>query len=120
MNELQTLFVHKSGELVTLLMSAGKFSMDGRDYLVVNGRDVTEAQRARLEHEAILKHASIGIALTRDQRFMQANPRFEPCRLGSRRALGEPARWWGDRRSVAEGGASLRRVLQGSWRSNAN
>ncbi len=76
-NELETLFIHKSGELVTLLMSAGKFSMDGRDYLVVNGRDVTESQRARLEHEAILKNASIGIALTRDQRFMQANPSFE-------------------------------------------
>jgi PAS domain S-box-containing protein len=75
--EVETLFIHKSGTLVTLLMSAGKFSMDGRDYLVVNGRDVTESQRARLEHEAILKNASIGIALTRDQRFMQANPRFE-------------------------------------------
>ncbi|MBC7994620.1 MAG: PAS domain S-box protein [Rhizobacter sp.] len=76
-NEVETLFIHKSGRLVTLLMSAGKFSMDGRDYLVVNGRDVTESQRARLEHEAILKNASIGIALTRNQRFMQANPRFE-------------------------------------------
>jgi len=76
-NEVETLFIHKSGQLVTLLMSAGRFSMDGRDYLVVNGRDVTESQRARLEHEAILKNASIGIALTRDQRFMQANPCFE-------------------------------------------
>jgi PAS domain S-box-containing protein len=76
-NEVETLFVHKSGAPVTLMMSAGQFSMDGRDYLVVNGRDVTEIQRTRLEHEAILKNASIGIALTRDRRFMQVNPSFE-------------------------------------------
>jgi PAS domain S-box-containing protein len=76
-NEVETRFISKSGALVTLLVSAGKFSMDGRDYLVMNARDVTESQRARLEHEAILKHASIGIALTRDQRFIQANPAFE-------------------------------------------
>ncbi|MBX3622921.1 MAG: PAS domain S-box protein, partial [Rhizobacter sp.] len=90
-NEVETVFVNKAGTPVTLLMSAGKFSMDGRDYLVVNGRDVTEAQRARLEHEAILKNASIGIALTRDRRFLQANPSFE--RMFGWRAgelIGEP------------------------------
>jgi PAS domain S-box-containing protein len=76
-NEVETLFVNKSGAIVALLMSAGRFTMDGRDYLVVNGRDVTESQRARLEHEAILRNASIGIALTRDRRFMQVNPCFE-------------------------------------------
>ncbi len=74
--DVEAQFVCKSGALVTLLVAAGRFSMDGRDYLVMNARDVTEAQRARLEHEAILKHASIGIAYTRDQRFMQANPAF--------------------------------------------
>ena len=76
-NEVEALFVHKSGTPLTLLMSAGKFAMDGRDYLVVNGRDVTDLQRTRLEHEAILKNASIGIALTRGRCFMQANPAFE-------------------------------------------
>lgn len=75
--DVEIQIVCKSGALVTLLVAAGRFSMDGRDYLVMNGRDVTEAQRTRLEHEAILKHASIGIAYTRDQRFMQANPAFE-------------------------------------------
>ena len=43
----------------------------------VNARDVTATERTRLEHEAILERASIGIALTRDRRFVQANPRFE-------------------------------------------
>ena len=75
--DVETLFRTKAGQTVTVLVSAGRFSMDGRDYLVMNGRDVTESQRARLEHAAILKNASIGIALTRDQRFLQANPRFE-------------------------------------------
>jgi len=38
---------------------------------------VTESERTRLEHAAILERASIGIAFTRDRRFVQANPRFE-------------------------------------------
>ncbi|HUP06122.1 MAG TPA: ATP-binding protein, partial [Caldimonas sp.] len=46
-------------------------------YLVINARDVTESERTRLEHAAILERASIGIAFTRDRRFVQANPRFE-------------------------------------------
>ena len=60
-----------------MLMSAARFAMDGRDYLVINARDVTETERTRLEHAAILERASIGIAFTRDRRFVQANPRFE-------------------------------------------
>ncbi len=75
--DLPTWFVTKSGTPVSLMMSAGRFQMDGHDYLVVNGRDVTDVQRARLEHEAILQNASIGIALIRDQRFMRANSSFE-------------------------------------------
>ena len=51
--------------------------MDRRDYLVINARDVTDSERARLEREAILQNASIGIAMTRDRRFVLANPRFE-------------------------------------------
>ncbi len=91
-NEVETLFVHKTGSVVTLMMSAGRFSMDGRDYLVVNGRDVTEIQRARLEHEAILKNASIGIALTRERRFMQTNPSFERMLgYGPGELVGQPA-----------------------------
>ena len=67
----------KGGARVTLRMSAARFEMDGRDYLVINARDVTEGERTRLEHAAILERASIGIAFTRDRRFVQANPRFE-------------------------------------------
>jgi PAS domain S-box-containing protein len=67
----------KAGERVSMQMSAARFAMDKRDYLVINARDVTETERTRLEHAAILERASIGIAFTRDRRFVQANLRFE-------------------------------------------
>jgi PAS domain S-box-containing protein len=69
--------VTKSGARKSMRLSAARFQMDRRDYLVLNARDVTEAERTRLEHEAILERASIGIAFTRDRRFVQANPCFE-------------------------------------------
>ena len=67
----------RSGGTAKVLISAARFLMDGRDYMVVNARDITESERTRLEHAAILERASIGIALTRDRRFVQANPRWE-------------------------------------------
>ena len=69
--------VAKSGAMVSMLFAAGRFVMDQRDYLVINGRDVTESERTRLQHSAILERASIGIAFTRDRQFVQANPYFE-------------------------------------------
>ena len=75
--DLPAVFVAKSGELVTMRLAAGRFVMDQRDYLVVNAHDVTESERTRLEHAAILEHASIGIAFTRHNRFVEANPYFE-------------------------------------------
>ncbi|MEO8526703.1 MAG: PAS domain S-box protein, partial [Caldimonas sp.] len=67
----------RSGGVVSVLLSAAHFQMDGRSYMVVNARDVTASVQTRLEHAAIFERASIGIALTRDRRFVQANPRFE-------------------------------------------
>ncbi|CAG1015058.1 partial two-component system, NarL family, sensor histidine kinase EvgS, partial [Burkholderiaceae bacterium] len=67
----------KSGELVSMRISAARFEMDGRAYLVLNGRDVTEAEQARLEHDAILQNVSIGIAFTRHGRFQHTNPSFD-------------------------------------------
>jgi PAS domain S-box-containing protein len=69
--------VGKQGQRVSLLVSAARFQMDARDYLVINARDVTETERTRRELEAILQSASIGIAFTRDRRFVQANARCE-------------------------------------------
>jgi PAS domain S-box-containing protein len=75
--DLAVAFRHRDGRRFSLLVSAARFGMEGREYLVLNGRDVTERERERLEREAILANASIGIALTRDRRFQLANPKFE-------------------------------------------
>ncbi|HWI10650.1 MAG TPA: ATP-binding protein, partial [Burkholderiaceae bacterium] len=75
--ELPVEFVTRSGARVSALVSAGRFAMDQRDYMVVNARDVTESERTRLQHVAILERASIGIAFTRAGRFVHANPFFE-------------------------------------------
>jgi PAS domain S-box-containing protein len=70
-------FRSKAGVAVPMLVSAARFVMDQRDYVVINARDVTESERARQEREAILTNASIGIAVTRDRLFVLANPAFE-------------------------------------------
>ncbi len=70
-------FRRRDGGEVLMLVSAARFVMEGRDYLVLNGRDITQSERARLEREAILANASIGIAMTRDRVFQLANPSFE-------------------------------------------
>ena len=67
----------RQGRAFSLMVSAARFTLEGRDYLVLNGRDVTAVERERLEREAILLNASIGIAMTRDRRFHLANPKFE-------------------------------------------
>jgi PAS domain S-box-containing protein len=74
---LPALLRTKEGYGVSVVISAAAFEMDGASYLVMNARDVTVTERARLEHEAMLKHASVGIALTRDQHFVHTNPHFE-------------------------------------------
>jgi PAS domain S-box-containing protein len=70
-------FGRRNGTTVSMLASGARFEMDKRDYLVINARDVTDVERNRLEREAILDNASIGIALTREQRFQLVNPAFE-------------------------------------------
>jgi PAS domain S-box-containing protein len=75
--DMPTEFSTKSGAALSMLVSGARFAMDRREYLVINARDVTDAERERLQREAILQNASIGIAVTRNQRFVLANPRFE-------------------------------------------
>jgi len=62
---------------VPLRVSAALMNFDGVDYVVAVGRDVSQTEQTRQEHEAILKYASVGISFTRDRRFVQVNPRFE-------------------------------------------
>ena len=75
--DMPTEFVAKSGATLSMLVSGARFAMDRREYLVLNARDVSENERERLQREAILQNASIGIAVTREQRFVLTNPCFE-------------------------------------------
>ncbi len=75
--DMPTEFVGKNGARLPMLVSGARFDMDRREYLVINARDVSESQRAQLERAAILQNATVGIAVTREQGFVLANPRFE-------------------------------------------
>ena len=75
--DLAMSFRTKAGKEIPLLVSAARFVMDRTDYLVINARDVTETERSRLEREAILANASVGIAVTRNRKFVLANHHFE-------------------------------------------
>ena len=70
-------FNTRAGQALPLLMSGVRFDSDGQSYLLLNGRDLTEANRVQQEREAILAHASVGIAFTRERRFVLANAQFE-------------------------------------------
>jgi PAS domain S-box-containing protein len=75
--ELPAQIATRSGRVASVRISAARFTMDGHAYMVVNARDVTASEQTRLEHAAIFERASIGIALTRDRRFVHSNARFE-------------------------------------------
>ncbi len=70
-------FRKKNGEHLLMIVSGGSFEADGQRYLVLVSRDIGEIDRTRLEHQAILQSASIGIAFTRDRAFLVTNPHFE-------------------------------------------
>ncbi len=97
-------FVTKSGATAAMIVSAARFVMDRRDYMVINARDVSEKERERLEREAILANASIGIAVTRQQRFVLANRHFEEIYgWGPGELQGQPGvAVWGSAEDYAE------------------
>jgi PAS domain S-box-containing protein len=107
--DLPVEFVTKDRRVLPMLVSGARFAMDRRDYLVINARDVSETERTRLEREAILENASIGIAVTRDQRFVLANPRFEQMFGWARGALpGEAGSVvWTDAEAYREVGGAI-------------
>jgi PAS domain S-box-containing protein len=83
----------RNGELRQCLMSASSFTLDGHEYLVAIARDITAAELERLEYQAMLANASIGIAVTRKGRFEMANPRMEAMCGWPRGSLaGQPGR----------------------------
>jgi len=70
-------FKSRDGRDQQLLMSGIRFDSDGVSYLLLNGRDMSESSRVRLEREAMLANASVGIAFTRDRRFVLVNAQME-------------------------------------------
>ena len=58
-------------------ITAGGFEWDGEPAAVITLRDITDVERAKLEVDAILDNASVGIALVRQHRFDRVNPLFE-------------------------------------------
>jgi PAS domain S-box-containing protein len=102
-------FAARSGQRFSLLLSAAQFQLEGRRYLVLNGRDISDAERARLAHEAVLQNASLGIAFTREQKFVQANPALEQMLGWERGTLtGQPGRVvWGSDEEYTEVGQRI-------------
>ncbi|MDO9073744.1 MAG: PAS domain S-box protein [Rubrivivax sp.] len=75
--DLPMRFVARDGHAIPLRVSAARFAMEGHDYLVMSGRDISATQRQQLEREAILANASVGIAVTQNRRFVLSNPHFD-------------------------------------------
>jgi PAS domain S-box-containing protein len=71
------LFTAKGGRRVPVLISATVFEQDGGRYLLAVLHDITERERRRLQYEAVLSNAMVGIATTRDRIFQLANARYE-------------------------------------------
>lgn len=70
-------FKDRQDQPFLVIVSAVRFALEGCDYVALTGRDVTALERERLEREAILDNASIGIALTRERVFQLVNPALE-------------------------------------------
>jgi PAS domain S-box-containing protein len=70
-------FRTRAGRTMPMIVSAARFTIERREYIVINARDVSERERQRLEREAILTNASIGIAVTRNRVFTLTNRHFE-------------------------------------------
>jgi PAS domain S-box-containing protein len=70
-------FTAKGGRRVPVLISASVFEQDGRRYLLAVLHDISERERRRLQYEAVLSNAMVGIATTRDRIFQLSNARYE-------------------------------------------
>jgi PAS domain S-box-containing protein len=67
----------RDGQRHTVLITAAAFDWDGEPVCVMTTRDITETERARLEGDAILDNAVVGVCLVRRQRLERVNPQLE-------------------------------------------
>ncbi len=70
-------FRTRAGARLTMQVSARLIQLGATEAILIAARDVTEADRMRLELAAVLQRAPIGIAFTRQRRLVSANPGFE-------------------------------------------
>ena len=75
-HDFQAPFRARDGRVIVNQVFASLFRTAGRRYALIVGRDVTQSERTRLLQQAILNNASIGIAVTRADRFEHVNPMF--------------------------------------------
>jgi PAS domain S-box-containing protein len=65
------------GRAVPVSINASVFEHEGRRYIVAITRDQSGSERRRLQFEAMLDNAVVGVAFTRERSFQHVNPRFE-------------------------------------------
>ncbi len=75
--DFQTLLQTRDGRAVATSINATVFEHDSRRYVLAIARDVSGSESRRLQLEAILDNAVVGVAFTRERNFQHANPRFE-------------------------------------------
>ncbi|HEY0956550.1 MAG TPA: ATP-binding protein [Roseateles sp.] len=66
-----------NGDWRDLQLSATRLDWDGEPATMMIARDITERERERIEADAILDHASVGIALTHGERFERVNRHWQ-------------------------------------------
>jgi len=101
------LFVN--GQWRDLLVSAAALDWDGEPAMVVIARDITERERSRVEAEAILDHAGIGIGLTRGERFRRVNRHWEEIFGGAEPRLADGQAGLPPARQIAEAAQAFER-----------
>jgi PAS domain S-box-containing protein len=67
----------KGGRRVRVSISATVLEQDGGRYLLAVLHDISDRERRRLQYEAVLSNAMVGIATTRDRIFQLTNTRCE-------------------------------------------
>jgi PAS domain S-box-containing protein len=84
LRDFRSIVTPRNGPPRLLSITGAAFDWHGEPVAVITARDITDIERAKIEGDAILDHASVGIALVRAQRFERVNPRL--CQMLGRSA----------------------------------
>ncbi len=67
----------REGRVLPMRASSSTFDQDGVRYIVSVLHDLTERERGRMQHDAILNNAMVGVAFVRGRVFQHTNPRLD-------------------------------------------